>query len=462
MYRPYILNALQNHRALKPLSAHMPGHKNGSLLPPDILNAWGAEIFSYDVTELDGLDDLHRPEGIIAQSQQQAAAIFHAKEVHYLINGSTCGLHAALLSVARGEEIFIPRHAHRSIYYGLMLAGAKPIYLPITPDPDWGIPLGVNPSDLKKAIEEHPSCHNLLIVNPTYQGITWKNAELIKLAKANGLSVIVDEAHGAHLTFHDALPASLLDLGADLVVQSWHKTLPAITGTSALLVGESYRGPDVSFALDVLQSTSPSYLMLCSLEAASIYMAEHGQEDIERSLAEINTICQETAALKTLTVLHNPTWRQDPFKLNLASKALSGQELAHKLSSRHIYVEMSEANSALLMLPLKITADYRQRLLTSLKQIDRECQNLAPKERTSPFYLRDIPPVRCPLAHALWQEKESIPLSAALNRTCGTFVLRYPPGIPLAVPGEVITRPLIELLRPYPEWQSITVLKEPH
>ncbi len=460
MYQSFILNALEKHRAKKPLSAHMPGHKNGTILNSELKEAWGEKIFSYDITELNGLDDLHHPSGIIRQSQDQAAAIFHAKEAHYLINGSTVGLHAAILSIGREQEIFIPRHCHRSIYYGLLLAHAKPIYLEVALDPTWGLPLGVAPETLKKAIIEHPNCHNLLIVNPTYQGITWQNEELLKIAKENNLCTIIDEAHGAHLSFHEALPSSMLTLGADLVVQSWHKTLPAVTGTSCLLVGNSYTGNDVAIALDILQSTSPSYLMLSALESASIYMAEWGESDIDHSLGEINRLSTAISQLQTISILHDPSWRQDPFKLNLSSSAFSGGEFAQELEKRQIYVEMSEANSVLLLLPLKITPDYTQKILDSLIEIEQSSLAVAKRPLQPPFYTPQIPPMRYPLADSIWRTKKSVPLNTAIGCVCGEFILRYPPGIPLVVPGEIITADIASLLQSYPNYQTLTILDE--
>ena len=460
MYKSYIFSALHAHAAQDNLSAHMPGHKNGTLLPETLKNAWGENVFRYDLTELPGLDNLHDPQGIIQKSQEQSAAIFGAQAAHYLINGSSGGLHAALMALAAGEEIFVPRHCHRSIYHGLMLAEAKAIYLPVTLDEKWGLPLGVALTDLKKAISAHPSCRNLLIVNPTYQGLSWQNAQLITYAKEIGLNVIVDEAHGAHFHFNPALPPSAIDLGADLVVQSWHKTLPALTGSSCLLVGSDYQGRNLTKVISILQSTSPSYLLLSSLEAAAIYLAVDGKEDIAHSLKEIAQFKQDLALLTTISYLHNDAWQADPFKLNLYSTVLNGEQLAAKLQNEHIYVEMSEANSCLLLLPLKFTAAYRQRLFQALAQIEQATKALPPRALTKPFYLPTIPQTKYPLKQALWQAKEAVNIEEALGRAAAEFMLQYPPGIPLLLPGEIISAEAIDLLRTYPQYQRLAVLQE--
>lgn len=460
MYKNYIFTALHAHAKADNFSAHMPGHKNGTVLPAALKEAWGENIFHYDLTELPGLDNLHAPEGIIKQSQEQAAAIFGAKSAHYLINGSSGGLHAALLALSAGEEIFIPRHCHRSIYYGLMLADAKAIYLPVTLEAKWGLPLGVALEDLKAAIAAHPTCRNLLIVNPTYQGLSWQNAQLISYAKEQGLKVIVDEAHGSHFHFHQSLPPSLIDLGADLVVQSWHKTLPALTGSSCLLVGADYQGRDITQVLSILQSTSPSYLMLCALESAGIYMATEGKEDIKQSLAQIEQFKQDLSALTTISYLQDDSWQADPFKLNLTSRVLSGKELAQSLQKQHIYAEMSEANSCLLLLPLKFSAKYRQALTKALIAIDRQSRHLPERILTTPFYLPHIPQEKYPLKQALWKKKEMVALDQAIGRASADFILQYPPGIPLFIPGEIISKEALDLLRLYPAYRQIAVIAE--
>lgn len=169
------------------------------------------------------------PGGCIAQSQQQAAAIFGAGRCFYLVNGTTAGLQAAIMAACSNQKVFVPRHVHRSVYHSLLLAHAQPVYLPLELDPATSLPTGISPELLQQYMQQYPDCRNLILVNPTYQGITAGNVQCVQLAKQYGLTVIVDEAHGSHLHFHPELPPSLLDAGADLVVQSWHKTLPVLT-----------------------------------------------------------------------------------------------------------------------------------------------------------------------------------------------------------------------------------------
>ncbi len=444
-YHAYLLDKLRAIVERQPLSYHTPGHKNGRLLPPTLQKLWGSEFARYDLTELEGLDNLHFSTGCIAQSQQQAAHIWQCRQAFYLVNGTSGGLQAAIMATCRNQPVFVPRHAHRSIYHGLILAQAQPIYLPITTCPATGLPLGVDPHVLAGYIERYPQCRRLLMVHPTYQGITWRNEEVLALAKAHGLTVIADEAHGSHLHFHPDLPPSLLDLGADLVVQSWHKTLPVLTQGSALLVGACYQGPPIEPLLSLLQTTSPSYLTMASLEAGSIWMGETGQNTINASLKAYEQFFDQLKGLTTIRRLWHDTYRQDPFKLYLVSDRLSGPELAQSLQNDFaIYAEMSDASGCLLILPLASEDAELKRLWLALSAIDQSSLSLPPKSPQAAFYCREIPPQALSLTDAFYRPKRQIPWSEACGQISGGFIIKYPPGIPICIPGEIITPQLAQ------------------
>lgn len=444
-YHAYLLDKLRAVVKKQPLSYHTPGHKNGRLLPPELKALWGSDFARYDLTELSGLDNLHFSSGCIAQSQQQAADIWQCRQAFYLVNGTSGGLQAAIMATCRNQPVFVPRHAHRSIYHSLILAQAQPIYLPITTCPTTGLPLGIDPDVFADYLQRYPQCRQLIMVHPTYQGLTWRGAEVLALAKDHGLTVIVDEAHGAHLHFHPALPSSLLDLGADLVVQSWHKTLPVLTQGSALLVGNCYQGPPLEPLLSLLQTTSPSYLTMASLEAGSIWMGEKGQSIINASLKAYEMFFDHLKELTTIRRLWQNDWRQDPFKLYLISDRLSGPELAQKLQDEFaIYAEMSDASGCLLILPLAHDHAELKRLWLALSAIDISSLSLPPKRLQTAFYCQEIPPQALSLTEAFYRPKRQIPWSEACGQISGDFIIKYPPGIPICVPGEIITRQLAE------------------
>lgn len=447
-YIPYLWQRMQALHAQNPLSCHTPGHKNGMFLPLPLREAWGGRFASYDYTELDGLDNLHFSSDCIAQSQQQAADIFGAARCFYLVNGTTAGLQAAIMASCSQQQVFVPRHVHRSVYHSLLLAHAQPIYLPLELDEITGLPLGVSVDTLQRYINQYPNCKRLILVNPTYQGITADNVSCVQFAKAHDITVIVDEAHGSHLHFHQVLPPSLLDAGADLVVQSWHKTLPVLTQGSALLVSAAYNGPSPESFLSLLQTTSPSYLLMASLEAGSIYMGQQAQQQIAQSLQEIFALHSRiAAAFTTLHVLWQPRWRQDPFKLYILSERLCGAEMDTYLRQQHaIYSEMHDNNGILFILPLQTTPQWTERLFLALQDMEQYSLSQRKSGVSLPsFYCRTIPQQIYPLEDAFYRKKKNIAWKDAAGAVAGQFILRYPPGIPLLVPGEQVTQEIVEL-----------------
>ncbi|MGM9525141.1 MAG: aminotransferase class I/II-fold pyridoxal phosphate-dependent enzyme [Peptococcaceae bacterium] len=447
-YIPYLWQRMQALHDRQPLSGHTPGHKNGLFLPEPLQKAWGSQFASYDYTELDGLDNLHFASDCIAQSQQQAAQIFGVGQCFYLVNGTTAGLQAAIMATCSGKQVFVPRHVHRSVYHSLLLAHAQPVYLPLELDARTSLPLGISTDTLQQYMQQYPDCKNLILVNPTYQGITADNAACVQLAKDQGLTVIVDEAHGSHLHFHRDLPASLLDAGADLVVQSWHKTLPVMTQGSALLVHKQYQGPSPEPFLSLLQTTSPSYLLMASLEAGSIYMGQQVQAHIDQSLQVIFELHSRiTNTLQTLHVLWEPEWKQDPFKLYLLSDRLSGANMDAYLRQHHaIYSEMHDNSGILFILPLQTSVSWAERLYQALLDLDRfSLQQQTTHQTQASFYCRTIPRQCYPLQEAFYRKKQQLHWREAAGAIAGQFILRYPPGIPLLVPGEMITREIVQL-----------------
>ena len=446
-FTPFLWNRMEQLHKQNPISGHTPGHKNGVFLPEYLKTAWGTTFASYDYTELPGLDNLHFADDCIAQSQNQAAAIWGAKQCFYLVNGTTAGLQAAIMATCSNRQVFVPRHVHRSIYHSLILAQANPIYLPLILDDATGLPLGIDLEVLAEYIARYPECKNLILVNPTYQGITANNVACVQLAKEHDLTVIVDEAHGSHLHFHDELPKSLLDVGADLVVQSWHKTLPVLTQGSALLVNKNYTGVSPESFLSVLQTTSPSYLIMASLEAGSIFMGTETNVCINQSLETILALHERiNSELETLSVLWKPEWKQDPFKLYLISDRLSGSDMdAYLREQFSIYSEMHDNNGILFILPIETTPEWADHIFDGLKSLDMHSKQQTPCEATASFYCNAIPEQVLPLRTAFYAEKTQITWKEAAGTIAGQFILRYPPGIPLVVPGERITEEIVQL-----------------
>lgn len=443
-----IIEKLLKYIKEKPLSYHTPGHKNGQFIPDNLSKIWPEEIWQYDVTEIFDLDNLHYPEGCIAEAQKEVARIFNAKASYFLVNGTSVGIQASILALSYNKPIFVPRHVHKSIYSGIILANAEPIFLPVSYDDELGLPLGVEPNILKNYLSKYPQCKTIVLPNPTYQGISYKFRELVTLAKNNGLQVIVDEAHGSHFCLHNALPPSGLS-DADIIIQSWHKTLPVLTQASVLHLGKGYQGPDISIYLNMLQTTSPSYLLLASLDGCQAFLGRVGYSLIDTSINKINNFKEKMTGLKNLKIIDNINNELiDPFKLCITSCKISGYQLSDILRVKYkIYVELAEENYCLLIFPINIENKNLSRLEEALLQIDLYCSNLSLKQFTNLTNVNIIPERKILLREAFFSEKEIIHLNEAEGRISGDFIIKYPPGIPLIIPGEVINKEILKILR---------------
>jgi arginine decarboxylase len=258
---------------------HTPGHHKGQGIDLSLKVAWGEAVFQSDLPELPELDNLFAPEGVIAEAQELAAEAWGSDRTFFLTNGSTAGVIAAILAVCNpGDEVLIPRNVHRSIISGLILSGASPIFVMPEVDLDLGIAHGVTAETIESHLIHNPQIKAVLIINPTYYGVCGDLISIANLVHSYGLPLIVDEAHGAHFQFHPALPIAALSADADLVIQSTHKTLSALTQSSMLhLKGDRINPGRLMRALELVQSTSPSYLLLASLDVARMQMATQGE-----------------------------------------------------------------------------------------------------------------------------------------------------------------------------------------
>ncbi|MDY6897469.1 MAG: aminotransferase class I/II-fold pyridoxal phosphate-dependent enzyme [Cyanobacteriota bacterium] len=276
-----ISNAKRPHAAF-----YTPGHKQGKGISSKLINYFGNSIFKADLTELTELDCLFAPEGVIQQAQQLAAEAFGASQTWFLVNGSTCGIEAAILATCCDrDKIILPRNVHSSVISGLILSGAIPIFINPEYDTNLDIAHSITIESLSKALQKHPDAKAVMMVYPTYYGVCGDIKTIAELTHKYNIPLIVDEAHGSHFAFHPELPISALAAGADLTVQSIHKTLGAMTQASMLHIqGERININHLNKSLQLTQSTSPSYILLASLDAARQQIAIHGKELLTRTL----------------------------------------------------------------------------------------------------------------------------------------------------------------------------------
>lgn len=445
-----IIKNLVEHLNRRPYSAHTPGHKSGQIIPPILQDIWPREIWQYDLTEIDNMDNLHEPMGCIREAQELTAKLFDAQSSYFLVNGTSVGIQAAILALAYNNPIFVPRNVHKSVYNGLILANAQPIYLPVSYDKNLGFPLGIEPENLKKWINKYPQCKTIIITHPTYQGISYKIEEIMSIALANNLQIIVDEAHGSHLTFHKALPPGALSLGAHIVIQSWHKTLPVLTQASVLHIGRNYAGPPIGRFLNMLQTTSPSYLLLASIDACQAFL---GGDDfniqIQATLNKIEFFKKRISTLENIKAYPpKGNYSFDSFKLCLTSRKTSGHHLALLLRKRHgIYVELAEERYCLVLLGLISDECFVEKLIQALTDIDNYLDNFPPCPSMGGVEQTFIPQTKVQLREAFFGPKEKVDLNLALGRLAGDFIIKYPPGVPFLVPGEVIDERILAILQ---------------
>lgn len=411
---------------------------------PPLRAWWGEEVFRADLPELPGLDNLLAPAGRIAEAQAQAAQVFRADQTWFLVNGATAGLLAAVLAVCQpGDRLLLPRNVHQAVLHALILADVWPVFL--APCPAAGLFGGPDPVAVRNHLAADPRICAVLLVSPTYEGVCADVEAIATIAHAAGRPLIVDEAHGAHLGFHPALPQPALSQGADLVIQASHKTLPALTQAAMLHRGGDRIDPQrVSQALRLIQTSSPSYLLLASLETATAQMATAGRHLLEQTLAGAAWVRAQVEKLPGLSVVQPPCGRpgfaaQDPTRLTVrvADLGLSGfaaDEILH--GELGVTAELPGYEYLTFLLSVGHTATDFAELVAALQTLNQRYWGAAPLP-VAPPWPGTWEPVVSP-RQAFFAPCESLPLAAAAGRVSAATVCPYPPGIPLLIPGERI------------------------
>ncbi|PYI50196.1 aminotransferase class I/II-fold pyridoxal phosphate-dependent enzyme [Paenibacillus flagellatus] len=451
-----LLDALLRHRERGTASFHVPGHKSGRGLPPvaGILR----EMMEIDMTEITGLDDLHHPEGAIREAQRLAASCFGAEETYFLVNGSTVGNLAAITALCgRGDTLIVQRNVHKSVLHGLMLAGAQAVFLTPRFDRRSGLSTGVRTADVETALTMYPEAKGVLLTNPSYYGLGVDLASIAEKVHARGKPLIVDEAHGAHFGFHPALPPSALSGGADLVVQSTHKMLTSMTMGAMLHVqGSRVDRGLLRQRLSMLQSSSPSYPIMASLDAGRLLMETEGAERLDdalRTVERVESYVRDKPWYRTLPAAPADAYEtKDPFKVAVsdATGALDGFALRDELELRGMMAEMADSRHTLLVFSLASEPMDADRLIRALDDIAavHGLANRPTMEALSERLLFDEAPVSEPVRFGMDQQGRSteVPLLGSAGCVCAEMVVPYPPGIPVLYPGERITGTMVRYI----------------
>ena len=440
-----IYNMITNYGKSMPLPFHMPGHLMGRGLPDLLKNAG-----MLDITEIPGADCLHNPEGVIAEAQILAARLFGAERTFFLVNGSTIGIHAMMRSVVKpGGKILIGRDSHRSVLNAAALLGANPYFIMPEYDEKEHLALGYDVESIKKALSENPDIQAVLLSRPNYFGIATRLEAISEIVHSYGIPLLIDEAHGAHFSFEQSFPVPALKSGADVCVQSLHKTLPALTQTALLHISKnSLVDPDTLFEqLSMLQTTSPSYILLASIDIAREVMEEEGEALYASLKKRIETFYLKLGRIPGVrrAAVSKKYYDTDFTRIVLSfeESGLSGFDAERILrESSLIYPEMADSHHVVLIAtPYHTEKDFLT-LLEGIKLVIKKGNHSDIKRITEPI-IYSLPEKRLSLCEAINRGKKLIMLSEAEGQTAGAAITPFPPGIPLVYPGEVISRELI-------------------
>lgn len=456
-----ILDAIEKLIETKPAYFRIPGHRLDKGISEKWTSKVGTKIFAYDVTETPYTDDLHSPEGAILEAQRLYADLYHVDESFLLVNGTTCGNEAMILSAAlEQEEILVARNAHKSAMMGFILSGAKPVYIMPEIIDDWGLQGGISPGKVEKAFQEHPKAKALFLVSPSYYGITSDLEEIAGICHAHQAILLVDEAHGGHVYFHNELPVGAMAAGADMCVHSMHKVTGALTQSSVLHInGKRVNREKVAKNLHLVQSTSPNYLLMTSLDCARYELAKAGKEMMQQALdlaAYAREQINQTDGFACLTK-DMQQWKElDLTRLVISAKelGLTGYQLEEILFERyHVNVELSDYQNVLAIVTCANTKDDMDRLIHACKEISSD--NKDRKKESSAFdHMLAFPPIPEQVMtprQAYFANTVEIPWEKAIGKVSGEMIAPYPPGIPVIYPGERITREIWDYLQSFKE-----------
>jgi arginine decarboxylase len=486
--RAPIYETLTTYAASGMYGFHTPGHKGGRFAAPELTQLVGKSGLALDLPAMTATDNTFHPTGCVRDAQQLAAELFGAGDTFYLTAGSTLGVATSLLAaVPPGGTVAMPRNVHRSVIAGLVLSGALPRFVPHDVLSECGA-LGVTPESVAAALDALPKPSAMLLTRPSYYGLARELTRVAEVCHSREVPLIVDEAHGGHLRFlPEGAPMSALESGADLAVQSCHKTLGSLVGSAQLHVGRNslVSAERVQHALNFLQTTSSNYLLLASLDAMRRWLWREGKALFAKAVDEATTLESEINAMPGLRVFRAATdarladHRQDPLRLvvNVSGSGWSGYEVERHLRTEFLVEdEMADWFNVVYVLSPHDDPAATERLLAGLRSVAAAPKSGAMTTRLegnseeAHMLQPPIPPLAMAPRDAALAEPTVVDLKLATGRTCAEMVMFYPPGIPLLMPGEVVSQEILDVCRrllaaganPYasdPTFETIRVVK---
>lgn len=452
---PYLYDQLRDYAKSDYYPFHMPGHKRrlGEFMNP----------IETDITEIEGFDNLHHAEGILKEAQERAAAVYGSENTYFLVNGSTAGILGAVSACTSiGGKILMARNCHKAVYHSVLIRELDAVYIYPQQEQGIGLNCGLSPEKIREMLITAPDIQAVIITSPSYDGVVSDVEKIADICHTYQKPLIVDEAHGAHFGFHPYFPKNSIGKGADIVIHSLHKTLPAFTQTGLIhLNGSLVDRAVLERYLGIYQTSSPSYLLMAGVDQCIRMLEESGDrlfgefvenlEQFRRKASELQMVGlagkEELAGEKDVADL-------DLSKLILYIKngSMSGNELYEELLQRyHLQLEMAAGDYALALTSIGDTREGFDRLYQALEEIDRRllAQDSAQLEKRS--YAGMDNQTEMPVCRAVERKMERILLENATGRIAGEFVYLYPPGIPLIVPGEKISGEFVENVLQYRE-----------
>ncbi|WP_338096061.1 aminotransferase class I/II-fold pyridoxal phosphate-dependent enzyme [Methanorbis rubei] len=448
-----ILNFLLDHAEKQTVSFHMPGHKGSAIYQRFGFEPFLQKIMDCDITEIPGADNLFQTEGILKTAQKNYANLYGVKRSYLLINGTSGGVIAAIMaSVPKGKKLIMARNSHKAIFNALVLADIQPVYAYPEIIHEYGISGEITAHEIERCIRENPEAEAVILPSPNYYGICSDIRAIADVVYSHGKILIIDQAHGAHLKFfQDAgftdMPKSAEEEGADIVINSVHKTLASFTQSAVLnLNSDRVDRYTLEDKLQMIQSTSPSYLLMASLDINAAILNQHKDQLMQEWHDALLYFYQEAGKIPGLVVIGNPFDTKEPInlditKLNLdmSNAGLDAAELEQLLIEKGIYAELTTGNILMCMTGIGNTRQHMERLIAALAAISREHAGAArtPKKSVNAVFEEKLELFPIP------QNKERIPLEKSAGRICASSIIPYPPGIPFVCPGEKLTEQVI-------------------
>lgn len=444
-----IFDAIIKHINNDITAFHVPGHKQGNGLK-ELRNFFGENLFKADLNAMEDIDDYCNPVSSIKESEELLADAFGAEHAFMLLNGTTSGIQAMMLATLKpGDKIILPRNSHKSTISGLILTGAIPVYLQSDIHPKFEIPIAVSTDALKKAFANEPQAVASMALNPSYYGFATDLKSFVDITHQHESISLVDEAHGCHFTFNSKFPSSAIAAGADLVAASTHKSSGSLTQSSILLLQNNrVKKETVNQSLNILRSTSGSYPLMLSIEAARKQLALSGEDLLNETLKLAMYARNKINELKHIILIEEENKAYfDPTKISIYVRdlGLTGFEAEYLLRSKYkIQIELAEMNTLMALITIGDTKESVDKLIFGIQQLE---SHYSSKKKNTVIHRPDLPEVIITPRDAFYQHKRKVKLEDSKGEISGEMIMAYPPGIPIICPGEKITKEIIDYIK---------------